>query len=173
MAGTWNVRLGNPAAVARLEEGLRRLENAKPADILDVFDRSAANIEQRQFSTLGTFGGTPWAPLNRRYAAWKAVHYPGRPILRREGNLYQAATHPTVTPTPQGVTIRVSDPKVGYHQDGTQHMPARQVVPRDAYRRIWRGHWERYLRGLARDADGMTMRPRGGIAAGGDPLAGF
>jgi hypothetical protein len=171
--GTFNIRLGNPVAVARTQDALEELEHAKPVDIIDVFDRSAANIEQRQFSTLGAFGGNLWEPLSPDYAAWKAAHYPGRPILRREGDLYQAAIHPTVTPTAQGVTLRISDPKVDYHQRGTAHMPARPVVPRDAIRRIWSKHWERYLRGKANDADRMSISRRGGMTAGGDPLAGF
>lgn len=32
-----------------------------------------------------------WKALSPRYAAWKAIHYPGRPILTRTGALRRAA----------------------------------------------------------------------------------
>jgi hypothetical protein len=35
--------------------------------------------------------GRPWARLNPRYAAWKAQHYPGQPILRATGTMLDAS----------------------------------------------------------------------------------
>jgi len=36
--------------------------------------------------------GMRWAPLSEKYAAWKAVHYPGQPMLVRTGALRQSMT---------------------------------------------------------------------------------
>jgi len=47
----------------------------------------------RQFETQGSgpeMGS--WAPLSQSYAAWKAKHYPGAPILVRKGKLRAALT---------------------------------------------------------------------------------
>jgi hypothetical protein len=46
------------------------------------------DITVNQFAAQG-YG---WAPLTPRYAAWKAAHFPGKPILQREGRLLAAMT---------------------------------------------------------------------------------
>jgi len=81
-----------------------------------------------QFDTQGAFMGDPWAPLSPAYAAWKAIKYPGKPILQAEGDLRQAASSPRRETTPQTLTLTIADPKAGYHQDGTGRMPARPLV---------------------------------------------
>jgi hypothetical protein len=88
-----------------------------------------------QFRTEGAFGGTPWAPLSPAYAAWKAIHYPGRGILYREGDLRMAVSVPDreMTPTTLELTIPWARLKgeqvdVAWHQLGTQHMPPRPVI---------------------------------------------
>jgi len=41
------------------------------------------------FASRGSVYGKPWPALNPKYKTWKADHYPGRPILIREGTLSQ------------------------------------------------------------------------------------
>lgn len=48
--------------------------------------------EKEQFATQGAAGGEQWAPLSPAYAAWKEAHYPGQPILQREGDLVASLT---------------------------------------------------------------------------------
>jgi len=82
-----------------------------------------------QFETEGGWGGHTWAPLSPTYAAWKATRYPGRTILIREGVLRRAASEPRREATPRTLTLWIDDPKVAYHQDGTERMPARPLIP--------------------------------------------
>lgn len=82
-----------------------------------------------QFSSEGGWGGHTWTPLSAEYAAEKAARYPGRSILIATGALRGAASRPQRTATPSSLTLTITDPKVGYHQDGTPTMPARPVIP--------------------------------------------
>jgi hypothetical protein len=38
----------------------------------------------------GRFKSGAWAPLSPKYRIWKQLHYPGRPILVREGDLQES-----------------------------------------------------------------------------------
>jgi hypothetical protein len=82
-----------------------------------------------QFGSEGGWGGQQWAPLSPAYALWKARHYPGRSILIRQGALRRAASEPRREATPRTLTLWIDDEKAGYHQAGTEHMPARPLIP--------------------------------------------
>lgn len=82
-----------------------------------------------QFSTEGGWGGQTWAPLSPNYAAWKSVHFPGRSILIRDGDLRRAASEPRREVTPTTLSLWIDDPVATYHQDGTDRMPARPLIP--------------------------------------------
>lgn len=84
---------------------------------------------REQFATEGAWGGQRWARLSPAYAAAKAVRHPGKGILIAEGDLRQAASRPKRTVTPSSLTLEIVDPKIEFHQDGTDRMPARPVVP--------------------------------------------
>jgi hypothetical protein len=82
-----------------------------------------------QFSSEGGWGGQEWAPLSPAYAVWKSQHFPGKSILIREGALRRAASEPRREATPRTLTLWIDDPKVAYHQEGTDQMPARPLIP--------------------------------------------
>lgn len=82
-----------------------------------------------QFSSEGGWGGHQWAPLSPAYAVEKARTHPGRTILIRDGDLRRAASQPRRETTPRTLTLWIDDPKAGYHQDGTDRMPARPLIP--------------------------------------------
>jgi phage gpG-like protein len=64
---------------------------------------------------------TPWARLTPAYGAWKQLHYPGQPILRRTGLMLDVAFIKT-----RGDTFLVQSTSYGkYHQFGTSKMEAR------------------------------------------------
>src|SRR5262249_32662130 len=70
--------------------------------------------------------GHTWTPLSPKYAAWKAIHFPGRPILQRTGALRRAASRPLRRATADGLTITIpwsrelgQPVKVEWHQEGT------------------------------------------------------
>lgn len=91
---------------------------------------------RQQFETEGAFAGSPWAPLSPAYAAWKAVHYPGRGILVAERDLRQAASLPEREATPTALTLTIpwarlkgEDVELRWHQEGTtQGMPPRPLI---------------------------------------------
>lgn len=83
---------------------------------------------RRQFETEGSFGGAAWAPLAPGYAAWKSEHLGGRGILYAEGDLRQAASRPERRVSPRTLELTVVDPKVRFHQEGTDKMPARPLI---------------------------------------------
>jgi len=64
---------------------------------------------------------TPWQRLTPAYAAWKQVHYPGQPILRRTGLMLDSAYLVT-----RGDMFLVKTMPYGaYNQFGTSKMAAR------------------------------------------------
>lgn len=83
----------------------------------------------QQFDTEGDWGGEAWAPLTADYAAYKAQRYPGKSILIASGELRQAASRPARIATPSSLTLTISDRTIEYHQDGSDKMPARPVIP--------------------------------------------
>jgi len=115
-----------------------RAEDTSPAWRRWGDDVTAAFREQ--FDSQGVrLTGDVWAPLSPRYAAWKARHFPGQPILRLTDVLFASMTH-----RPLGVD-RVTDhsgefgtnvrsrrgaPYPYYLQHGTRFMPARPLVRR-------------------------------------------
>jgi phage gpG-like protein len=92
-------------------------------DIAAVFYIS----ESARFSS-GGFG--TWPPLSSGYAAFKAKHYPGQPILVRTGLLRESLTSRTgagaiYEESALELTLGTNVPYAKYHQTGTSKMPAR------------------------------------------------
>lgn len=94
--------------------------------LIPVFEEEA----KRRFSERGP----GWAPLSVRYAAWKAKHFPGAPLMRRSGDLEAALT---TSNSPHSLrdysatqfnygTTGLEYPS--FHQFGTRHMPVRQLM---------------------------------------------
>ena len=100
-----------------------------------VSDLFAKAVRQRGGG--GKFKSGAWAWLSPRYAAWKSEHYPGRPLLVREGTLRRSVTWSRGQLGPGGifrsnpsfVVVGTSVPHATYHQSGTKHMPARPFLP--------------------------------------------
>jgi hypothetical protein len=83
---------------------------------------------REQFESEGAFAGNPWAPLAPAYEAYKAVKYPGKPILQATGALRRAASNPSRRVAPTSLTLTIHSDYLGYHQEGTSRMPARPLV---------------------------------------------
>lgn len=75
-------------AISRLKEGFRDFRRVWP-QVASVFHQSV----RRQFDSLGAQSGG-WRPLTESYAQWKAVEYPGQPVMRRTGALFQSLVEP-------------------------------------------------------------------------------
>lgn len=136
-------------------------EDATPAweAIADRF----VHVERRQFATEGKSSSGGWAPLSPKYAAWKAQHYPGKPILQREGHLVRSLTR-----RPLGVErIEPQEAWLGsdidygaFHQRGAGNLPRRRPVElTEAERRLWVKILQRFIV----TGQAPTVGPRGGV----------
>jgi phage gpG-like protein len=87
-------------------------------------------IERRNFSARGR--PEAWRPLSPKYAAWKARHFPGKPLLELTGNLKAsllgsgaaAVRDIRETRATFGTAVRHAI----FHQLGTRRMPRRKPV---------------------------------------------
>lgn len=109
----------------------------------ELMDQILDSVEA-QFDTEGAAAhGVPWQKLSDLYGAWKAEHYPGRPILVRDGAM-KAAMLDRLTAVHVGPEEAVYEPVseiAGFHQSGADwigpawgrgevahHLPARRMV---------------------------------------------
>jgi hypothetical protein len=97
-----------------------------------------------QFDSEGAAAdGVPWTPLSDEYGAWKAQHFPGRPILVRDGAMKAAMLDRlgAVHVTPEMAVYEPVSEIAGYHQSGADwlgpawgqgeyehHLPQRKMV---------------------------------------------
>jgi phage gpG-like protein len=76
-------------------------------------------------------GEGSWPPLSQAYAQWKAIAYPGKPLLVRTGTLKQSLTDPTeavLAMTPRELWLGSDVEYARYHLHGTERMPARRPL---------------------------------------------
>lgn len=146
-----------------LERVALAAEDARPA--WEAIANRFVAVERRHFRAEGGDKGSTgkWAPLSPRYAAWKARHYPGKPILERSGELLRS-----LTVRPLDVEVILPDRMVigsavahgRYHQAGGPNLPRRRPVDLpDAERREWVKVLQRFL--ITGVAPGVG--PRGGF----------
>lgn len=92
------------------------------------------SIEEGQFQSQGAKGASgKWAPLSKVYAKYKAIAFPGLPILQREQSLYESLTSPDAPdsvfrPEADQLTIGTRREGATAHQRGTGRMPARPPI---------------------------------------------
>lgn len=134
----------------QLDRTLERFElgaaDARPA--FDAMADSFARAELRQFRSEGGYGSGGWPALSPTYAAWKARHFPGQPILQRTGDLFESLTSrpfPIDVIEPQ---MAVFGSDVGYgvfHQEG-DGVPMRKPIDLpETLRRRWVKILQRWL----------------------------
>lgn len=121
-------------------------------DARTLWDKLAtrfASVERRQFASEGGYGSGGWPALSPKYAAWKARHYPGKPILEREGNLRASLTERPfgVEVIEAGFMVLGSGIDYGrYHQAGGGRLPQRRPVELpESERRTWIRLIQRYV----------------------------
>lgn len=116
-------------------------------DMRPAWDALRLRFVQYEADWFAGEGDGRWAPLSPDYARWKARHYPGKEILQREGDLLDSVTRPDIdVREPTFAIFGTSDPVAGYHQDGTDRMPARRVIDLDeTEREEWVRTVQRYL----------------------------
>jgi phage gpG-like protein len=72
-----------------------------------------------------------WSPLDARYAAWKSVNFPGRPMMQQSGKLFNSlrnldnpAMRINNTTAEFGTIVEYAK----FHQYGTNRMDKRKIV---------------------------------------------
>jgi len=113
--------------VKALEELKGRLRDLTPAWPAIVVYLNLATLQN--FITQGGRIGSPWRPLSAAYAKWKAVKYPGQPILRASDRLFRSVTSKTEDTVeesgPDFLTWGTSVYYGRYHQRGGRRLPKR------------------------------------------------
>jgi phage gpG-like protein len=100
-------------------------------DWLEVWPEVADAFAQREEIWFDREGEGTWPQLSDDYREWKAVHYPGQPILVREGDLRESLTDPDKVVLGESATellLGSSDPVAKYHDKGTRRMADRRTV---------------------------------------------
>lgn len=73
-----------------------------------------------------------WAPLDRGYAAWKSINYPGARKLVIDGKLFRSVADlddPAVNKIEKrSAQFGTNVEYAAFHQYGTTKMPARQII---------------------------------------------
>lgn len=96
-----------------------------------------------------------WASLSEKYAAWKAVHYPGQPILVRTGALRQSMTtkgaEGNITAISKTSAIFGTSIRYGIYHDSDKprkgNLPRRNFSePSERRIQIWQGQIEKDIR---------------------------
>lgn len=110
----------------------------------DVLEERFTGYEARWFASQGD---GQWPQLSKTYREWKARHFPGKPILQREGELLASVTKPSISvKEPSFAIFGTDDPKAPAHQRGEGHLPVRRVIDLDEEeRREWVRVVQRFL----------------------------
>jgi phage gpG-like protein len=114
-------------ALKLLDDSLTDFRRAWPAVARVFWD-----AEREQFDSEGS-RADGWAPLSPGYQKWKAVKFPGKPILHATGELRRSLTdpfapHAVFRMTPDSMTVGSSLARAEKHQRGEGKMPARPPV---------------------------------------------
>jgi len=117
---------------------------------------SFKDITRKQFESEGRQGSGGWAPLSADYAAWKQLHYPGKPILQLTGAMLESMTGGSdhiEEIAKDSLKVGTRDPKALYHQRGTSKMPARPVIQlNDENKAAWMKMLQRHAYTAAKEA---------------------
>lgn len=146
-----------------LDRWATNVDDVTPA--WNVIADDFARIEREQFASEGRRSSGGWSPLSPAYARWKAAHYPGKPILQREGDLIRSLTE-----RPFGVEVILpgymaigSDVDYGrYHQRGAGNLPQRRPIE---LRESDRVKWVKIIQRFIVTGEAPKLGPRGGLSA--------
>ncbi len=140
------------AVLRRFRAMIRRSSNF--ASVFRWALRQLQDAHASNFDARGTLSGSPWAPLDPQYAAWKLENYGADGILVREGTLRSSLTDWNSRGAIRdiGVTEATFGTNLDYakfHQMGTRMMPSRPPVftPRTFSNRLARAVGEHVVYG--------------------------
>ena len=130
-----------------------RLRDLRPAwrSMLKYLRRAT----EATFASQGSRIGSAWAPLSAEYARWKAVEYPGQPILRASDAMFESLVKRTgdsvIEVERQAMSYGTRDRKAKFHHAGTRRMPRRRFLgvteeDRREIKKLVRAHLENQSR---------------------------
>jgi phage gpG-like protein len=111
----------------KLQDVKRRSKNLEP--VLTAAGISLRKYLASNYTGQGLLVGG-WAPLDPKYAAWKAVNFPGTPPMVRTGALFNsvAVVGPEIDAHDNWATYTLKGVNYAkFHQYGTTKMPKRQI----------------------------------------------
>lgn len=109
------------AKLARLGRGLFQLDNG----MRQIGEYMANYFANEGFASQGQVFNNTWPRLNLQYAQWKAVHFSGRPILERTGQMRRSFAYKSGS---NSVTIGNNQPYFKFHELGGTRLPQRQMM---------------------------------------------
>ena len=134
-----------------LEDELDDIKN-RSRDFTSVFSRIEEDLRKHWAGSFAS-NGLPvggWAPLDAKYAAWKATHFPGATMVR-SGKLFKSLSERHGATSDIGRHDARFGTKIEYakfHQMGTSKMPKRQLVYEPAEANLkWSGWVKDHLEG--------------------------
>jgi phage gpG-like protein len=148
-------------AIARFADGV---SDYRP--VWAVIEDDFYALVSRQFATEGVEGGGRWPELTAEYGKWKAMHYPGKPILERTGELMASLTSPGApgavrVEERKTLTLGTTVPYAIFHQTGTRKMARRpEIQLTEPFKRTAMAHVQGYL---------VQMATQGGFRTGAKP----
>jgi len=116
------------AAIKRMKDMERRSTDFK--SVFRWAKRELGLMNAQNFTSNGLpVGG--WSPLDPKYAAWKAIHFPGAPTMVRSGKLFNSLRSLNGGVNSIGLKKATFGTDVEYakfHQYGTTKMAKRKLV---------------------------------------------
>ena len=114
-----------------LSRSTEKIRDLRP--FLDAAGNLLRQIMGEQFSSEGSRGGEPWAPLSSRYSAYKLSRWGQQPILVASRAMRESLTDPGgshIERRPERDTLEFGTrvPYAVYHQTGTERMPQRKIL---------------------------------------------
>lgn len=122
-----NNEVGIKDAKDKLNDIKKRQKNLEPA--LKKAGLSLRKYMASNYTSQGLLVGG-WAPLDPKYAAWKATNFPGAPPMVRSGALFNsvAVVGPEIDAHDTWATYTTNIQYAKFHQYGTTKMPKREVL---------------------------------------------
>ena len=140
-------------SLAHFGSSFADLRPAWPAIIEDFYAE-----EKAQFESQGSHGGAGWQPLSEKYAKWKEVKFPGKPILEQSGKLLRSLTQAgaekgVARKGKKRLTLGTKSRLARWAQEGTDREPARPVMQLGPAfeQRCWE-HIREYLQNAGKEA---------------------
>ena len=111
------------AELKEAQEILKEANNIAAEVLRDAIQTDLIELVREIFDSEGI---DPWTPLNPEYEARKAREFPGKTILRRTDDLYQAYTNVQLAFKEYDIPTHI--PYAQYHEDIGPKPPQREVL---------------------------------------------